>query len=74
MQSGLIATNGKELAALRELGERNYTEFKITKSKKSRRRSATCGDPEAADPKHNRYTIEVIADDKMIEKKDRTRE
>ena len=26
----------------------------------------------AADPKHNRYTIEVIADDKRVEKKDRT--
>ncbi len=33
VQSGLIATNGKELAALKALGERNYTEFKITKSK-----------------------------------------
>ena len=27
VQSGLIATNGKELAALKALGERNYTEF-----------------------------------------------
>jgi len=31
--SVLIATNGKELAALRTLGERNYFEFKITKFK-----------------------------------------
>ncbi len=43
VQSGLIATNGKELAALKELGQRNYTEFKITKSKaaaESRRSSS----------------------------------
>ena len=33
VQSGLIATNGKELAALRQLGERNYTEFRLTKEK-----------------------------------------
>jgi hypothetical protein len=24
------------------------------------------------DPKHNRYTVEVLADDKKVEKKDRT--
>ena len=33
VQSGLIATNGKELAALRELGERNYVEFDVKKKK-----------------------------------------
>src|SRR5579875_3819649 len=33
----LIATNAKELKALRELGERNYTEFTISKSKKPTR-------------------------------------
>ena len=33
IQSGLIATNARELAALRELGERVYTEFTIAKSK-----------------------------------------
>src|SRR5579862_8361020 len=33
VQSGLIATNAKELQALKTLGERNYTDFKISKSK-----------------------------------------
>ena len=33
--SVLIATNAKELAALRTLGERNYFDFTVTKSKKS---------------------------------------
>ena len=72
IQSGLIATNGKELAALRQLGERNYTEFKLAKEKTPRK----VGDLQlrltSADPKKNRYTVEVIADDKKVEKKDRT--
>ena len=74
VQSGLIATNGKELSALKALGERNYTDFKLTKTKKDVPQKV--GDLQvilkAADPKHNRYTIEVIADDKRVEKKDRT--
>jgi len=72
IQSGLIATNGKELAALKQLGERNYTEFKLAKEKTPRK----IGDLQlrltSADPKKNRYTVEVIADDKKVEKKDRT--
>ncbi len=33
VQSGYIATNGKELSALKRLGERNYFEFNLAKSK-----------------------------------------
>ncbi len=72
VQSGLIATNAKELAALRELGERNYTEFKIAKTKQPQRVGDLAIRLEKADPKHNRYTILVTADDKTVEKKDRT--
>ncbi len=72
VQSGLIATNGKELAALRELGERNYTEFKIAKTKKPERVGDLMVRLAKADPKHNQYTIYVTADDKTFEKKDRT--
>jgi hypothetical protein len=72
VQSGLIATNGKELAALKALGERNYVEFKLAKEKNA----SKVGDIQIrlknADPKKNRYTIELIADDKMVEKKDKT--
>src|SRR5579862_870070 len=74
VQSGLIATNGKELAALRQLGERNYTDFKITITKKKTPQKV--GDLQvllkSADPKHQRYTIQVTADDKTVEKKDKT--
>jgi hypothetical protein len=72
VQSGLIATNGKELAALRQLGERNYTDFKITKAKAPQKVGDLQVLLKAADPKRNRYTIEVIADDKRVEKKDRS--
>ena len=75
LQSGLIATNGKELQALRELGERNYTEFKLTVANRKDKGPHKFGDVsillKSADPKHNKYTIELTADDKTVEKKDR---
>ncbi len=71
VQSGLIATNGKELAALRQLGERNYYDFKVAKAKKPEK----VGDVQvllvSTDPKKNKYTIKLIADDKTLEKKDK---
>ncbi len=74
VQSGLIATNGKELSALKALGERNYTEFKLTKTKHDA--PTKVGDLQvilkSADPKRHTYYIEVIVDDKRIPKKDRT--
>jgi chromosome segregation ATPase len=69
--SVLIATNGKELQALRALGERNYIEFNIHKSKQSQRVGDVSVRLKKADPKHNRYTIDLTADDKTVEKKDR---
>ena len=72
VQSGLIATNGKELAALRALGERNYTEFRLTKEKSPRKVGEVQMRLKSADMKKNRYTIELIADDKLVEKKDKT--
>ena len=72
VQSGLIATNGKELAALRALGERNYTEFRLTKEKTPRKVGDVQIRLKSADVKKNRYTIELIADDKLVEKKDKT--
>jgi len=72
VQSGLIATNGKELAALRELGERNYAEFKIAKSKQPQKVGDVMIKLESCDPKHNKYTILLVADDKQTEKKDRS--
>jgi F0F1-type ATP synthase membrane subunit b/b' len=71
--SVLIATNGKELAALQALGERNYVQFTIQKTKNKQPQKV--GDVgillKSADPKKNRFTIELTADDKTVEKKDR---
>ncbi len=71
VQSGLIATNGKELMALKALGERNYFEFTLTKSKDPRKVGDVSMILKKADPKRNKYTIELVADDKRVEKKDK---
>jgi len=70
--TSLIATNGKELDALKQLGERNYAEFTIQKSKQPQRVGDIMVQLKKADPKRNRFTISVIADVKTVEKKDRT--
>jgi chromosome segregation ATPase len=74
VQSGLIATNATELAALRKLGERNYFEFKLGKPKK--KEFTKVGDIQVrlsdTDPKKNKYTVDVMADDKLTQKKDKS--
>jgi hypothetical protein len=71
-QGSLIATNGKELQALRQLGERNYFEFKLAKAKAP----SKVGDIQLllkkTDPKKNKFTFVVMVDDKNVEKPDRT--
>ncbi|MFN7921167.1 MAG: hypothetical protein U0Q16_13795 [Bryobacteraceae bacterium] len=71
VQSGYIATNTKELSALKALGDRSYFEFKLAKSKQPTRLSDVTLLLKNADLKRNRYTIELVADDKRVEKKDR---
>ncbi len=72
VMSGLIATNSKELTALRELGDRNYVEFEIPRNGKAQK----VGDIQLAvrktDVKRSRFTLDVIADDRRIEKRDKT--
>ena len=72
VMSGLIATNGKDLSALRELGERNYFEFDLSKKSADKRIGNVTLKLKNADAKRNRYTLEVLADDKRVEKKDKT--
>ncbi|MCS7316461.1 MAG: hypothetical protein RMI94_15220 [Bryobacterales bacterium] len=71
VMSGLIATNAKELAALKALGDRNYFEFDLKKTKAPQRVGDISILLKRTDPKRNRYTIDIIADDKRVEKKDR---
>jgi predicted nucleic acid-binding Zn-ribbon protein len=72
MMSGLIATNSKQIQVLRDLGDRNIYQFSITKSGSMQK----VGDIQVmlrkADPRHNRYSVEVLADDKFVDKKDRS--
>jgi hypothetical protein len=70
--SGTVATNSKELAALKELGERNYFEFNLSKTKAPQKIGDIRMVLKKTDPKHNRYTVEVLADDRKVEKKDKT--
>lgn len=72
VQSGLIATNFKELEALKALGDRNYFEFDIKKTKQPVRIGDIAVKLKRTDRKRGRFTIDVVADDKLVEKKDRT--
>jgi len=69
--SGLIATNAKELNALKALGDRNYFEFDLRKAKKPQKIGDVAIQLKKTDVKRNRYTVELIADDKKVEKKDK---
>jgi hypothetical protein len=70
--SVLIATNDKELKALQALGERNYVQFTISKAKQPQKVGDVMIRLTKADPKKFRYTIELTADDKTTEKRDRS--
>ncbi len=70
--TSLIATNGNELNALKKLGERDYYQFTIRKSKKPTRVADVLIQLRKADVKHNRFTIRITADDKRVQKKNRT--
>jgi ABC-type transporter Mla subunit MlaD len=69
--SGYVATNGKELEELKRRGERNYIEFTLRKQKQMQRVGDISLKLDKADPKHNRFTLNVLADDKNTQKKDR---
>jgi len=72
VMSGLIATNGKELSALRDLGERNYFEFDLSKRDGSKKIGDVTLTLKKSDAKKNRFTVDILADDKRVEKRDRT--
>ena len=55
----------------RRLGERNYFEFKLGKTKAPQRVGDITLLLKGTDPKKNKYTIEVNADDEVTEKKDK---
>jgi hypothetical protein len=72
VQSGYIATNAKELSALKVLGERNYFDFRIARTGKAERVGEVAIILKKTDIKHSKYSLEVLAGDKRTEKKERT--
>lgn len=72
VQSGLIATNSKELTALRELGERGYYEFTLSKNQPMVTLAGVNMKLRKADSKRNRFNLDLVADDKRVEKKDKS--
>ena len=71
VQSGLVAHNAGELEMLKRKGERNYYDFTLQKGARTPVSTISL-QLKKADPKKGRFTLNVIADDRTIEKKDRT--
>lgn len=73
VQSGLIARTRDELEYLKHRGDRSYYEFTLTKSK----RNTPVGGVvslrlKKADAKRGTYTLDILADDRLIEKKNKS--
>jgi hypothetical protein len=71
LQSGLIAHTRDELELLKHRGDRNYYEFTLTKGTTTPVGTISL-ELRKADPKRSKFTLNVLADDRRIEKKDRT--
>jgi len=72
VQSGLIANTREDLEVLKHKGDRNYYEFTLLKGAKPQPVATVSLQLRKADAKHGKFTMNVTADDKTIEKRDRT--
>jgi septal ring factor EnvC (AmiA/AmiB activator) len=72
VQSGLIARNREELAELKLRGDRDYIEFDLRKADVPQKYGAGIAlQLKKTDVKRQKYTINLLADDLLIEKKDK---
>ena len=71
VQSGLIAHTRDDLEVLKHKGDRNYFEFTLLKGAKPQPVSTVSLQLKKVDAKKGKYTMNVTADDRTIEKKDR---
>jgi chromosome segregation ATPase len=71
VQSGLIANTRSDLEALKHKGDRQYYEFSLLKGAQPQAFSTVALQLKKTDPKRGKYTLNVTADDKTIEKKDK---
>jgi chromosome segregation ATPase len=69
--NSMVATNQHELEELKKLGQRNIVEFSLKKQKDMQKVANISMKLEKTDPKKNKFTLNVMADDKLTEKKDR---
>jgi uncharacterized protein (DUF3084 family) len=72
VMSGLIAHNKTQLAQLIRMGQRNYYQFDLRKSRHPSRVGPIMIRVSHVDTKHWRYNMYVTVEDKRIEKKDKT--
>ncbi len=71
VQSGLIANTRSDLEVLKHKGDRNYYEFTLLRGAKPQAVATASLQLKKTDAKHGKFTIDVTADDRTIEKKDR---
>ena len=72
VQSGLIARNSDEVQELKRRGERDYFEFDLKKSKNYTRVGQVSVRLNKTDAKRQKFTMTLLANDKVVEKKDKT--
>jgi vacuolar-type H+-ATPase subunit I/STV1 len=68
----LIARNHDEIDQLRRMGQRDYYEFTITRKAGAEKVGSIQVELKDTNTKKNQYTINVLADDKNFEKKNRS--
>jgi hypothetical protein len=71
VMSGLIATNNKELEALRALGDRKYSPFSIAKLKSPIQVDGISLTLRKTDPLRHKFSLDIVSDDMTITKKDK---
>jgi len=71
VQSGLIAHTRDDLEVLKHKGDRSYYEFTLVKGAKPQAISTVTLQLKKTDTKRGKFTLDVTADDRTIEKKDR---
>jgi hypothetical protein len=72
VQSGLIAHTRDDLETLKHRGDRNIYEFSLQKGAHPTPVSTVSLQLKKVDNKKGKFTLNVVADDRTIEKKDRT--
>ena len=68
----LIARNHDEIDELRRMGQRDYFEFTVNRKSGPQKVGAVQVELRSSNPKKNQFTINVLADDKSFEKKNRS--